>query len=253
MERRVFDFRGKNALVTGAASGIGLATAQYFHACGANVVLADIDQAGLDRALAGMDLSGRKSGSVVYNASQPETADGVVEYATGLYGKIDFVVACAGINEHQLIDGMTDEQWHRMISINLDGVFYITRRAISQMNDGGAIVTLASHSAHKGGSYAHAHYGATKGGILAYTRGLARDIAPRLRANCLSPGLIATPMLEDHMRGTGLTTEQLTRDIPLARLGTASEVASVAAFLCSDAASYITGESILITGGVYMG
>jgi 3-oxoacyl-[acyl-carrier protein] reductase len=141
---------------------------------------------------------------------------------------------------------MTDEQWRRMIAINLDGVFYMTRRAIPFMNKGGAIVALSSMSGHKGGSYAHAHYGATKGGILAYVRGLARDVGPDIRVNSVSPGLIDTPMLP------ASAVEQQLGSIPLARIGKPSEVASVVAFLCSDAASYITGETIIISGGLYM-
>jgi 3-oxoacyl-[acyl-carrier protein] reductase len=121
------------------------------------------------------------------------------------------------------------------------------------MNDGGAIVTLGSISSHKGGSFAHSHYGATKGAIVAFTKGLARDIAPRLRANSVSPGMISTPMLDAHMQQSGADPATVKLGIPMARFGDASEVASVVAFLCSDAASYITGETILITGGLYMG
>jgi 3-oxoacyl-[acyl-carrier protein] reductase len=240
----VFDFKGKNALVTGAASGIGRATAEYFHACGARVVLADINEAGLRSAAA--PLQPTRASWVRYDAGDPAGSDAVVAHATGFFGRIDFVAACAGINEGQLAQEMSDEQWRRMIAVNLDGVFYITRRAIPVMNQGGAIVALSSMSGHKGGSYAHAHYGATKGGILAYTRGLARDVAPHIRVNSVSPGLIDTPMLPPQ------AVEQQLKGIPLARIGKPSEVASVVAFLCSDAASYITGETIIISGGLYM-
>jgi 3-oxoacyl-[acyl-carrier protein] reductase len=241
----MFDFRGKNALITGAASGIGRATGQYFFDCGANVVLADINLSGLETLAASLASPARVA-VAQYDACVSKSADSVVALATERFGNIDYVVACAGINESQIADQMTDEQWHRMIGTNLDGVFFITRRAISAMNDGGAIVALSSMSGHRGGSYAHAHYGATKGGILAYTRGLAKDVAPRIRVNSLSPGLIDTPMLPAH------AVEKQLSGIPLGRIGKASEVASVAAFLCSDAASYITGETIIISGGLYM-
>ncbi len=241
----MFDFKGKNALVTGAASGIGRATAEYFHACGANVVMADINQPGMEATAERLGASGRHS-LVRYDASDPRGADTVVEHATARFGNIDYLAACAGINEGQKIETMTDEQWRRMMAINLDGVFYITRRAIAVMNDGGAIVALSSMSGHKGGSYAHAHYGATKGGILAYARGLARDVGPRIRVNTVSPGLIDTPMLPPQ------AFEINKSGIPLGRVGNPSEVASVVAFLCSEAASYITGETIIISGGLYM-
>ena len=240
----MFDFHGKNALVTGAASGIGRATAEYFHACGANVVMADINQSGLESVAEKLGTSDRL-GLVKYDAGDPSGADAVVAYATKLFGNIDYLAACAGINEEQIADQMSDEQWRRMMAVNLDGVFYITRRAIPVMNRGGAIVALSSMSGMKGGSYAHAHYGATKGGIIAYTRGLARDVAPNIRVNSVSPGFIDTPMLPAR-------AHKQNDSIPLGRVGKPSEVASVVAFLCSDAASYITGETIIISGGLYM-
>lgn len=240
----MFDFRGKSALVTGAASGIGRATAEYFHACGANVVMADINLSGLEAVAQGLGNSNRL-GLIQYDASEPSGADTVVAHATQLFGNIDYLAACAGINEDQIAVQMTDAQWRRMMAVNLDGVFYITRRAIPVMNKGGAIVALSSMSGMKGGSYAHAHYGATKGAIIAYTRGLARDVAPHIRVNSVAPGFIDTPMLPDRAR-------QQNNTIPLGRVGRPSEVASVVAFLCSDAASYVTGETIIISGGLYM-
>jgi 3-oxoacyl-[acyl-carrier protein] reductase len=246
----MFNFSGKNALITGAASGIGLATVEYFSSCGANVVAADINYTALEVLTARLDPQRRRTGFVKYDSSDPDSADATVKFASSLFGKIDYVVASAGVYEEQLADGMSDAQWRRMMAVNLDGVFYLTRRAIPLMNDGGAIVNLASVAAHTGGTYAHAHYGASKGGVLAYTRGLARDVAPRIRVNAVSPGPTATPMTAQSIERRG---EDLTKRIPLGRVGKPSEIASVIAFLCSDAASYITGETILVTGGGYMG
>ncbi len=240
----MFDFRGKTAVVTGAASGIGRASAQYFHACGANVVMADINPSGLESAASELGTADRH-GLVTYDASEPSGADAVIARATALFGPIDYLAACAGINEEQRADQMSDEQWRRMMAVNLDGVFYLTRRAIPAMNKGGSIVALSSMSGMKGGSYAHAHYGATKGAIIAYTRGLARDVAPHIRVNSVAPGFIDTPMLPAR-------AHRQTDSIPLGRVGKPSEVASVVAFLCSDAASYVTGETIIISGGLYM-
>ena len=241
----MFDFRGKTAIVTGAASGIGRATAEYFHACGAKVVMADINEPGLQATAARIGTSDRLSW-VTYDAGLPGGADKVVQHTTARFGNIDHVVACAGINQDRKIDEMSDDDWRHVMAVNLDGVFYLVRRAIPVMNPGGAIVALSSMSGHKGGSYAHSHYGATKGGILAFARGLARDVGPHIRVNTVSPGLIDTPMLPPQ------AFEANKSGIPLARVGKPSEVASVVAFLCSDAASYITGETIIISGGLYM-
>ena len=132
----------------------------------------------------------------------------------------------------------------------MDGVFYITRSALRSMSRGSAIVNIASVAGHHGGSYAHAHYGASKGGVIGYTRGLAKEAGDRVRVNAVSPGTIDTPMTAENIARGG---DQLRELIPLKRFGTPAAVASVIAFLCSDAASYITGETIIVAGGAYMG
>lgn len=246
----MFDFKGKNSLITGAASGIGMATAEYFFNCGANVVLADLNLAALEVLAGRLDPEHKRIATIEYDAASAENAEMAVQHAFSRFGKIDHLVAAAGIYESQTADLLTDEQWRRMMAVNLDGVFYITRRAIPLMNEGGAIVTVASIAAHQGGTFSHSHYGATKGGVLAYTRGLARDLAPRIRANTVSPGTIETPMASQMIARGG---DRLRETIPMRRFGKPSEIASVAAFLCSDAASYVTGEAIIVSGGLYMG
>lgn len=246
----MFDFNNRNVLITGAGSGIGRATVEYFHSCGANIVMGDINKASLDALAEQLDPDGKRLQAFAYDASSPDSASGIVQAVVSHFGNIDFVVACAGIYEKQIASELSDDQWHRMIAVNLDGVFYITRRAVPFMNDGGAIVTVASIAAHQGGTFGHAHYGATKGGVLAYTRGLARDLGPRIRANTVSPGTTETPMTVQMIEQGG---EALRNSIPLRRFAKPSEIASVIAFLCSDAASYVTGEAIIVSGGLYMG
>ena len=151
---------------------------------------------------------------------------------------------------HEWLRSMSDAQWEATMAVNLNGVFYLVRQAIAAMPAGSSIVTLASQSGHPGGSVEHGHYGATKGAIVSFTRTLARELGPAIRANAVSPGMIDTPMVARALAGK---REEVIANTPLKRLGRPEEVASLIAFLCSDAASFITGEAILVTGGVFMG
>ena len=246
----MFEFAEKVLLVTGAASGIGRATAEYFFKCGASVFLADLNANVVAELAAKLDATGSRVACMKYDASHSTDAKAVVDACVSRFGKIDFLVPCAGIYDDNLIENISDEQWLRTISVNLNGVFYIVRQAIPVMSDGGAIVNMASQAAHLGGSIRHGHYGATKGAILAFTRTLAKELGPRIRANAVSPGSIETPMIARNIATRG---EEIVSRTPLRRLGRPEEIASVIAFLCSDAASFVTGETILVNGGAYMG
>ena len=118
----------------------------------------------------------------------PDDVERAVELCRRRFGRLDFLVTAAAIYEDHLFETMTDEQWHRTIAANLDSVFYACRRAVPAMKQGGAIVNLASEAAHTGGSPMHSHYGATKAGVLAFTKTIARELAPRIRVNAVSPG-----------------------------------------------------------------
>ena len=144
---------------------------------------------------------------------------------------------------------MTDEKWAETIGINLDGVFYTCRAAVPKLRDGGAVVNIASMAGHRG-SYQHAHYAAAKGGVLTFSRSLMHELAPRgIRVNCVSPGLIDTPLIQPLLAVQGDT---LLKATPLKRLGTTEEVAKAIAFLCSDWASFVNGETLHINGGLYV-
>jgi 3-oxoacyl-[acyl-carrier protein] reductase len=244
------EFADKTAVITGAGSGIGGATAEYLYARGANIVMADINLPALEQLSSKLAFSDERFRSVLYDASDANAADRLINMAKETFGFIDCLVLAAGIYEDQLVPEMSDAQWRRMMSVNLDGVFYLTRRAIPLMRQGSSIVGVTSIAAHQGGTYGHAHYGAAKGGMLAYVRGLARDLAPQIRVNAVSPGMVDTPMVA---RSIELQGEEIRSRIPLGRFAKTSEIASVIAFLCSDAASYITGETIIVSGGSYMG
>ena len=245
-----FDFAGRALLLTGASGGIGRAIAGLFHGAGAKVLLADLHEPDVARLASSLDPTGKSAIAMKYDASRSDSAEAAVKACIAGFGRLDYLVPAAGIFEDHAFLTMTDEAWRRTIAINLDGVFYICRRAIPAMSEGGAVVTIASEAAHSGSSVLHAHYGASKGGVLLLTRSLARELAPRVRVNTVSPGTIDTPMVRNFMRERG---DAFLKTIPMNRMGSPREVADAVAFLCSDAASYITGQAIHVNGGSYMG
>jgi len=246
----MMDFSGRVLLLTGASGGIGQAIAQVFHEAGASVLLADISENAVCEVARSIDAAGVRTEAMKYDASRAEDAAAAVRLCLDRFGRLDFLVPAAAIYEDQSFLSMSDEQWRKTLSVNLDGVFYICRRAIPVMSESGAVVTIASEAAHAGSSIGHAHYGTSKGGVLAMSRSLARELAPKIRVNTVSPGAIETPMIEDLLHTGG---KAILEAIPMARLGSPSDVAAAVAFLCSDSASYIMGQTIHVNGGSYIG
>jgi len=245
-----FDFAGKALLLTGASGGIGSAVVKLFHDAGASVLLADIDGDAATALAHSLDPGKKRTAALQYDAASAEHAEAAVELCLQRFGRLDYLVSAAALYEDLPFLSMTDEQWRRSISVNLDGVFYLCRRAIPRMEDNGAVVLIASQSAHEGSSVRHSPYGASKGGVLLLARSLARELAPRIRINAVSPGFIDTPMAREAVRLRGAAALERT---PMGRMGTPREAAESIAFLCSDASTYITGQTIHINGGAYMG
>jgi 3-oxoacyl-[acyl-carrier protein] reductase len=246
----MIDFSGKSALVTGAASGIGLATAELFHSLGAKVLLADLNEAATAAAADRLDPTRKTALPFVYDAASSSSAADTVAACAESFGSIDFLVTAAGIYRQQNIATMSDEQWRETMAVNLDGIFFITRAAIPHLKKGSAIVTIASIAANFGGRLDRGHYGASKGGVMAYSRGLAKELAPDVRVNCLNPGIVETPMTGE---ASGLLDADVLERVLLKRAAKPAEMASIIAFLCSDAASYITAEAVIASGGFYIG
>ncbi|MDX8529167.1 SDR family NAD(P)-dependent oxidoreductase [Mesorhizobium sp. MSK_1335] len=237
-------------ILTGAAGGIGSAIARTFHRLGARIVLADYDEQSVTKLASSLDPTAERVVPVAYDASNPSDADAAVARCVASFGHIDHVIPAAAIFEEQPFATMTDAQWRRTMAINLDGVFYICRRSIPHIRPGGTIVTIASSAAHEGCSPEHVHYGASKGGVLAFVKSLARELSPNIRVNNVSPGTIDTPMVTELLKQRG---DQFLSVTPAGRFGTGEEVGDAVAFLCSDAASYIVGQTIHVNGGSYMG
>jgi len=244
----LYPFKGRLLLLTGANGGIGREVAKQFHAAGANLFLTDIDVAGLQTFADTLKHGPGKVRCMRMDSNSTSDADEALRIAREEFGGIDFFVPSAGIYLAHPVREMTDEQWRQTLAINLDGVFFLTRRVIAALKPDSAIVFISSLAAHRGAFY-NAHYSASKGALLSLTRSLARELGPETRVNAVSPGVIDTPMASELIRLRG---EASIAQTPLKRVGQPQEVASVIRFLCSQDASFVNGETIQVNGGIHM-
>jgi 3-oxoacyl-[acyl-carrier protein] reductase len=244
----MYNFNNRTLVLTGAAGGIGREIVRQFYDAGANLVVADMDIASLDGFMQTLNPTAGRIVSMQMDSSQPEDCDRLVELARTHFGGIDFLVPGAAIYKADPIREMTDDQWRQTMSINLDGVFFLIKRAIPLLREHSAIVNISSMAGHRGSFY-NAHYSSTKGALISLTRSLSRELGPTTRVNAVSPGMIDTPMARELIRARGQSAIEQT---PLKRVGQPGEIASVIAFLCSDGASFITGEVINANGGLHM-
>ena len=237
------------ALVTGASGGIGAACAEALAKQG-YTVLAHANT-GLDRA---ESLAARLRGQGCdVHAVQCDLADSadaarMCDEILRLYHRVDALILCAGIAHAGLLTDMTDDEWHRLMDTNVSGAFYLIRALAPGMvsRQSGAIVTISSMWGRVGASYEVA-YSASKAALIGLTRALAKELGPsHVRVNCIAPGVIDTPMMAAYDDDT---KAQLAGETPLGRLGTPLDVAQAAAFLVSDAASFITGQVLGVDGG----
>ena len=244
----MLDFTGKTALITGATGGIGRQIAQKLHALGATLALTDID---LDKL---KELQSELGPRVfVYPANLTDT-DSLITLAKSAetdMGKIDILINNAGITKDSLAMRLTDDAWQKVLDINLTAGFKLARAVVPGMMKRryGRIVSMASVVGVMGNA-GQANYAASKAGLIAMSKCMAQELASRgITLNCVAPGFIKTPMtdvLPDSAK------EALLKRIPMARLGTASDVANAVLFLASDEAAYITGQTIHVNGGMAM-
>ena len=250
-------FEGKVAVVTGAATGIGGATAVAFGAEGASVVLSDVNESALDERVREIQSAGGQAIAVVADASQAADAQRTANEAVAAFGGIDYLVASAGIQTYGTAVDTDEDTWDRTLAVNAKGVYLAAKYCIPEMvkRGGGAIVNVASVQ----GLFSQpnvAAYSASKGAVIAMTRTMAIDHAgDNIRANSICPGSIETPLLR-------FAAEQMQPQDPdgaikewgglhvLGRVGQPEEMAQVALFLCSEAASFITGAAIVADGGL---
>ncbi|MCS3892094.1 meso-butanediol dehydrogenase/(S,S)-butanediol dehydrogenase/diacetyl reductase [Bradyrhizobium japonicum USDA 38] len=241
-------FRGKVVIVTGAASGIGEATARRFVAEGAKVAMIDRDKASLEKVAKSLPADQVMIQST--DVSDSRAVDGMVAAVVGRFGRLDVIVNNAGVHEGGDPASITDEKWRKVMSTDIDGVFYGCRAALPHLeNTRGSIVNTASVSG-TGGDWGMSPYNAAKGAVVNLTRALALDLGKKgIRVNAVCPSLTRTGMTEDMMDDKKLLAKFAER-IPLGRVCEPQEVAAVIAFLASDDASFMTGANVAVDGGV---
>lgn len=248
---------GKTALVTGAAQGVGYAIAEELGANGYQLVLLDRQAQRLAEAADRLRQRGYEVRTVEIDLSQTTAIKPTVDKIVDAVGTLHLLVNNAGINPIASMDQLTIDQWDLVMSINLKAVFFMMQAAAPHLCDGGAIVNIASVAANSPRPLAAA-YAASKAGVVSITKTAAIVLAPRrIRVNAVCPGPTATELLSRMADEMGVVTgsssdsalEQFIGRIPLGRIGTPADVAQAVAFLASDAANFITGQTLNVCGG----
>ena len=243
------DLSGKVAVVTGAGRGLGLATATALHAAGASVVLNYFDdREGINQNLAKTAASALGDRAIALPADVRDRAalEVMLDDVMQRFGRLDIVINNAAIIRDRSVKNMTDDEWSDVIDTNLTGVYNVCKAAQSRLAAGGRIVSMASISGVIG-FYGQANYSSAKAGVIALTKVLSKELAARnITVNAVAPGVVLTEMgqtIPEDVR------QQMLTNIPLRRFGEPREIANVILFLCSDLASYVTGQTIHVNGG----
>lgn len=249
----VYKLTGRTAIVTGAAQGIGLGIASRLAREGANVALCDINKEKALDEVEKLKSEGLKTIAITADVGKISEIRNMVEQTVKTFGGLDIIVNNAGILDSSPILEMTEETWDRVMAINLKSVFFACQAAIPHLKSSKAprIVNTSSLAGRMGGYATGLSYSASKGGILSLTMGMARQLAPfGITVNALCPCTTESELIREW---SDEQIADLKAKIPLGRLGAIQDMASAAAFLVSDEASFITGLFLDVNGGMYMG
>ena len=241
--------KNKVAIITGAAQGIGLATALKFAHEGAAVIVCDLRQAGVDEAVAACRAEGAQAAVHVVNVTDRATVDAMVAAVRAQFGRIDVLVNNAGITQDARLQKMSLAQFDAVIDVNLRGVFHCAQAVCGTMiEQGEGVILNASSVVGVYGNFGQTNYAATKAGVIGFTKTWSRELGPKgIRVNAVAPGFVETPILATVPEKV---LQAMREDVPLKRLGRPHEIANVYAFLASDEASYINGTVIEVGGGM---
>lgn len=241
--------KDKVALITGAANGIGLATARQFADEGAIVVLADVQPEALERAQAELAARGARVEAHRMDVTDRTQIDAVVQRVLQRHGRVDVLVNNAGITRDARLQKMTEAQFDLVIDVNLKGVFHCTQAVVDSMvEQGRGVILNASSVVGLYGNFGQTNYAATKAGVIGFTKTWARELGPKgVRVNAVCPGFIATDILSTIPEKV---LEQMRGNCWMRRLGAPEEIAKVYAFLASDDASYVNGVALEVSGGM---
>lgn len=255
-------FENRTAVITGGNQGIGLAIARRFASEGANVVMASVDASVVEVASA-LSGTGERVLGVVCDVTDREAVESLYDQATDAFGQVDVSVQNAGIITIAKVEDLTEKEWDDTLDVNTKGVFLCCQAAIARMrkSGGGRLINTASGQARDGFIYTP-HYAASKFGVVGLTQSLAKEVAlDGITVNAICPGIIHTDMWDYNDRvwgqmlgdyGPGELMQEWVQNIPMKRAGTGDDVAGLVAFLASEDASYITGQTINIDGGLIM-
>jgi len=245
------DIKGKVALITGSAQGIGRAVAILLAKRGADIVVSDMNTEKAGEVAKEIEDLGRKCIVTKTDVADSKDVERMVKRTIEEFGRIDILINNAGIVKDSLLLRMKEESWDKVLNVNLKGTFNCTKAAVRYMakQRSGKIVNISSVAGVMG-NVGQANYSASKAGVIGFTKTIAREFASRgINVNAIAPGFIDTAMtqaLPDNIK------EDLKGQIPAERLGTPEDIAETAFFLVSDAAGYITGQVINVNGGLYM-
>jgi 3-oxoacyl-[acyl-carrier protein] reductase len=249
-----FALNSKVALITGGSRGIGAAAVRMFVAAGAKVIF-NYQAAQAQAEDLVRECGAENCRAVRSDLSTTEAAEQLVASAISVFGRLDILVANHGIwpPDDAPVDRMSDEQWHRTISINLDSVFGLVKHSVGQMKkQGGGHIVLVSSTAGQRGEAFHCDYAASKGALISMVKGLSTELArENIHVNCVAPGWVATDMSAAALNDPP-TRDKVFRTIPMGRVGTPEEIAGPILFLCTPYAGFITGEVFNVNGGAVL-